>query len=119
MNIKRFVILGLCMALALSFSCFAVDYDAYYYQNEDGSYGHDTEAYEHDLAAEMVARAGLDLNVDQYWKVDPNATVASMYYFDYDAFKADYDALCLNLTLSQSLILNLCQILIPLNGLMR
>lgn len=93
MNIKRFVILGLCMALALSFSCFAVDYDAYYYQNEDGSYGHDTEAYEHDLAAEMVAQAGLNLNVDQYWKVDPNATVASMYYFDYDAFKADYDAL--------------------------
>lgn len=93
MNIKRFVILGLCMAFALSFSCFAVDYDAYYYQNEDGSYGHDTEAYEHDLAAEMVAQAGLDLNVDQYWKVDPNATVALMYYFDFDAFKADYDAL--------------------------
>lgn len=93
MNIKRYIVLGLCLACALSFACSAVDYDTYYYQNEDGSYGHDTEAYEHDLAAEMVAQAGLDLNVDQYWKVDPNATVASMYYFDYDAFKADYDAL--------------------------
>lgn len=93
MNIKRYIVLGLCLACALSFACSAVDYDTYYYQNEDGSYGHDTEAYEHDLAAEMVAQAGLDLNVDQYWKVYPNATVASMYYFDYDAFKADYDAL--------------------------
>lgn len=93
MNIKRYIVLGLCLACALSFACSAVDYDTYYYQNEDGSHGHDTEAYEHDLAAEMVAQAGLDLNVGQYWKVDPNATVAIMYYFDYDAFKADYDAL--------------------------
>lgn len=89
MNIKRYIFLGLCLACALSFACSAVNYDAYYYQNEDGSYGHDTEAYEHDLAAEMVAQAGLDLNVDQYWKLDPNG----VYFYDHDAFKADYDAL--------------------------
>lgn len=89
MNIKRYIVLGLCLTCALSFACSAVDYDTYYYQNEDGSYGHDTEAYEHDLAAEMVAQAGLDLNVDQYWKLDSNGA----YFYDYDAFKADYDAL--------------------------
>lgn len=89
MNIKRYIVLGLCLTCALSFACSAVDYDTYYYQNEDGSYGHDTEAYEHDLAAEMVAQAGLDLNVDQYWKIDSNG----VYFYDYDAFKADYDAL--------------------------
>lgn len=93
MNIKRFVILGLCMAFALSFSCFAVDYDAYYYQNEDGSYGHDTEAYEHDLAVEMVQAAGFDIDPEQYWLSFMDESGQLAYTYDYDAFRADYDAM--------------------------
>lgn len=93
MNIKRFVILGLCMAFALSFSCFAVDYDAYYYQNEDGSYGHDTEAYEYDLAVEMVQAAGLDIDPEQYWLSFMDESGQLAYTYDYNAFKADYDAM--------------------------
>ena len=92
MNIKRFAILGLCLVLALSFSCLAVDYDAYYYQNEDGSYVHDTEAYEHDLAVEMVQAAGFDIDPEQYWSILPDASEL-VYVYDYDAFKADYDAM--------------------------
>lgn len=95
---NRFIIVILCLTLALSFSCFAVNYDAYYYQNEDGSYGHDTEAYEHDVAVEMVETAGIDLDIEQYWKVDPNQTVQLMYYFDYDAFENDYNAIVAALT---------------------
>lgn len=67
MNIKRFVVVAICLVFALSFSCSAVEYDAYYYQNEDGSYGHDYEAYKHDLALEMVEERGLNLDVSQYW----------------------------------------------------
>lgn len=92
MNIKRLIVLGLCLALALSFSCLAVDYDAYYYQNEDGSYGHDTEAYEHDLAVEMVQAAGFDIDPEQYWTTLLDASEL-VYVYDYDAFKADYDSM--------------------------
>lgn len=91
---KRLVIVALSLCIALSVSVFAVvDPDAYWFPNDDGTYGYDTEAYEHDLAADMVTTAGIDLDVEQYWKVDPNATVEMLYYFDYEAFEADYNTL--------------------------
>lgn len=92
MNIKRFVVVALSLVFALSFTCSAVDWDAYYYQNEDGSYGHDYESYKHDLAAEMVAERGLNLDVSQYWTPKQDSLVLE-YYFDFEAFQNDYDAM--------------------------
>lgn len=91
---NRFVIVCLCLSLALPFACFAeVDPDAYWFQNDDGTYGYDTEAYEHDVAVDMVQTSGVDLDPELYWKVDPNATVEMLYYFDFEAFEADYNAI--------------------------
>lgn len=93
-SIKRYIVIGLCLALALSITVFAeIDPDAYWYPMEDGSYGYDQEAYEHDLAVDMVQTSGIDLDPELYWAIDPNSTVAELYYYDFDAFKAAYDAL--------------------------
>lgn len=92
MNIKRYILIGLCVALALSFTCSAVDWDAYYYQNEDGTYGHDYESYKHDLALEMVEERGLNLDVSQYWTPKQDSPVLE-YIFDFEAFQKDYDAM--------------------------
>ena len=86
MNIKRYIVIGLCLALALSITVFAeIDPDAYWYPMQDGSYGYDQEAYEHDLAVDMVQTSGIDLDPELYWAVDPNSTVAELYYYDFDA----------------------------------
>lgn len=91
---NRFVIVCLCLSLALPFACFAeVDPDAYWYPNSDGTYGYDTEAYEHDVAVDMVQTSGVDIDPELYWKVDPNATVEMLYYYDFEAFEADYNAI--------------------------
>lgn len=91
---NRFVVVVLSLVLALPFAAFAeVNPDAYWYPLEDGSYGYDNEAYEHDLAVDMVQSSGVNLDPEQYWKVDPNATVELLYTYDFDAFKTDYDAL--------------------------
>ena len=91
---NRFFTVFLCLTLALSFSCFAaVDPDAYWYPLEDGSYGYDQEAYEHDLAVDMVQSSGVSIDPEQFWIVDPNATVELLYTYDFDAFKSAYDAL--------------------------
>lgn len=92
MNIKRFVVVALSLVFALSFTCSAVEWDAYYYQNEDGSYGHDYESYKHDLAQEMVEERGLNIDVSQYWTPKPDSPVLE-YFFDFEAFQADYDAM--------------------------
>ena len=81
--------MGLCVALALSVTCAAVNYDAYYYPLDDGSYGHDTESYEYDVAAEMVAERGFALDVNQFWCIDPNSAELA-YIFDFDAFQLAY-----------------------------
>lgn len=91
-NIKRCFLLGICLSLALSVVCSAVDYDAYYYPNEDGTRGHDTEAYEHDLAVEMLAERGFSLDVSQYWYIDDNSSDI-VYLFDFEGFLSDYDAM--------------------------
>ncbi len=94
MNIKRFIVIGLCLSVALSITVFAeIDPDAYWYPMENGSYGYDQEAYEHDLAVDMVQTSGIDLDPELYWAIDPNSTVSELYYYDFDAFKAAYDAL--------------------------
>lgn len=90
MNIKRYIILGLCLSFALSVACAAVDYDAYYYQNEDGTRGHDTEMYEHDLALEMLDERGFTLDLSQFWAADPNAAELT-YLFDFEGFQSVYD----------------------------
>lgn len=91
---NRFVVIVLSLVLALPFAAFAeVNPDAYWYPMEDGSYGYDTEGYEHDLAVDMVQLSGVNLDPEQYWKVDPNATVELLYTYDFDAFKTEYDAL--------------------------
>ena len=98
-NIKRCFLLGICLSLALSVVCSAVDYDAYYYQNEDGTRGHDTETYEHDLAVEMLAERGFSLDVSQYWYIDDNSSEI-LYLFDFEGFLSDYDAIVAALPLS-------------------
>lgn len=91
---NRFVVVALSLVLALPFAAFAeVNPDAYWYPMEDGSYGYDTEGYEHDLAIDMVQSSGVDLDPEQYWKLDLTATNELFYTYDFDAFKADYDAL--------------------------
>lgn len=92
MNIKRFVVVALSLVFALSFTCSAVEWDAYYYQNEDGSYGHDYEAYKHDLAVEMVEERGLNLDCSQYWTPKQDSPVLE-YIFDFEAFQKDYDSM--------------------------
>lgn len=89
MSIKRFVLIGLCLALALPFACFAeVDPDAYWYPINDTEYGYDHDAYNHDVAAEMIVQAGINLNADDYFVYDGES-----YRFDNDAFMRDYNAL--------------------------
>ena len=85
---KKIVVVLLCLVLTLSVSCFAIEEDAYWVPNGDGTYGYDWDGYNHDLAAEMIAAAGLDINADNYWVYD-----GEYYHFDNDAFLADYNAL--------------------------
>lgn len=82
------VALCVCLAFALSVSCFAeVDPDAYWFPNADGTYGYDTVAYNHDYAADLIASSGVNLDPEAYWKTDEHGT----YYYDIDAFNADYE----------------------------
>ena len=84
---KKIVVVLLCLALTLSVSCFAIEEDAYWFPNGDGTYGYDWDGYNHDLAVEMISAAGLDINADNYWVYD-----GEYYHFDNDAFLADYNA---------------------------
>ena len=77
------------MAFSLSVSSFAaIDPDAYWYPNGDGTYGYDTVAYNHDYAADLIATPGVNLNAEDYWATDEHGT----YYYDIDRFNVDYDA---------------------------
>ena len=83
------LIFCLCLAFSLSVASFAaIDPYAYWYPNGDGTYGYDTEAYNHDYAADLIATSGVNLNAKDYWATDEYGT----YYYDIDRFNADYDA---------------------------
>lgn len=74
--------------LVLSVSAFAVDLAEFEVTQEDGTTYVDYDSYHAAVAAEKVAAAGLDLNLDSYWVTDWLGTT----YFDNDAFETDYVA---------------------------
>lgn len=83
------LILCVCLAFCLSVSSFAaIDPDAYWYPNSDGTYGFDTVGYNFDYAADLIATSGVNLNAEDYWAIDEHGT----YYYDIDRFNVDYDA---------------------------
>lgn len=84
---KRVFLILLCVCLLMS-PAMAVDLDYYAYATEDGEIAYDYDHYYADLAAEMVAAAGLSLDTLSYWTTDDTGTS----YYDYASFEIDYNA---------------------------
>ena len=92
-SIKRFVVVLLCLALALPFACYAeVNPDDFWFEDDSGNLVYDADSYNYAVACEMVDDAGFSIVVYDYWKTVPDAEELT-YYFDWDEFKADYDAM--------------------------
>lgn len=84
---KRLILLTFSLCL-LTVPAFAVELSDFEIINEDGSTTVDYQAYNAAVAAEKVAAAGLDLDVNAYWVTNwLNVT-----YFDTEAFETDYAA---------------------------
>lgn len=85
---KTFVVcLCICVLCALSAPVLAVDLQDYQYINADGVVVVDIDGYNAALAAEKVAAAGLDLDVDSFWKTD----IFGTRYFDNASFERAFD----------------------------
>lgn len=84
---KRVLMVFLCVSL-LILSSAAVELDYYAYATENGEIAYDYDHYYADLAAEMVAEAGLSLDTLSYWITDDTGTP----YYDYASFEIDYYA---------------------------
>lgn len=84
---RKLIIALLCIQL-FTFSAFAVDVSDYQHVDEYGNTITDWDHYNEARAYEMVALAGIDLDVQSYWTTNWVCT-----YFDFEAFMADYNAL--------------------------
>ena len=84
---KKLILLLFSICL-LTAPAFAVELSDFETINPDGSTTIDYQAYNAAVAAEKVAAAGLDLDVNAYWVTN----WLDVTYFDTDAFEADYAA---------------------------
>ena len=84
---KKLILLLFSICL-LTVPAFAVELSDFETINPDGSTTIDYQAYNAAVAAEKVAAAGLDLDVNAYWVTN----WLDVTYFDTDAFEADYAA---------------------------
>lgn len=84
---KKLLIVVLSLGL-LSLQAYAVDLADFSFVDESGTVQYNYQLYYAAVAAEKVAAAGLDLDVDSYWVTDWLGTT----FFDTEAFERDYEA---------------------------
>lgn len=85
---KKLFIVLLCIQL-FTFSASAANMGDFQYFDEFGNLITDWQRYNEAVAYEMVAEAGLDMDVQSYWVTN----WLGVTYFDFETFKADYNAL--------------------------
>lgn len=84
---KKSILLLICIC-CLSVPAFAASLADFEVVNSDGTTSIDYHSYYAAVAAEKVAAAGLDMNLDLYWVYDSGSGL----YFDNEGFEADYAA---------------------------
>lgn len=76
------------LVCCFSVSALAATLEDFVVTNDDGTTSIDYHSYYAAVAAEKVAAAGLDMNLDLYWVYDSGSGL----YFDNEGFEADYAA---------------------------